>query len=655
MKTTVRCKDNVSRIDYAKYYDKVLAGWIGKSLGGVIGAPFENHKQFSNISIDSLWPATVGANDDLDIQVVWLEALQEQGLFLTSDDLARFWQDRCAYNFCEYGYFLYNIQRGIAPPLSGRWNNSFFWESEGCPIRSEIWGMVCPGNPTLAAEYARLDGQLDHGGVSVEIEQFLAAALTEAFFTDDLKKVLATGLSVISPDSEVAKAVDVVREICNKYPEPFDAWRLLIRRYGNRDASKAITNHVIVLMALFLGNGDFKKTMQICVNSGWDADCTAATAGALLGVMGGMRALPADWIAKLGKNLICGIEVKHKNAPLTDFASETCLIGVEMSEIRNHSIEILDAPEVTVRRPPDPKVVLDINYPEDPVLWNSKETNIHLTVHNPLAEPIDARVSVESPIGVRCSLSLSHVKVPAGTCQQIELKACREKSASWLPDKNLFHAHLLSSKSNQEIAARTFGLGGAHQWLVYGPYWDMWNKDKNEICPYQNDKIICNPGCVGEWSDFYNQYVRPDHPYLDEQKLLCEDIPTELPWAIEKGEDVITERDIGGFNGQACYYFVRKFRSTKFTGQSRVFIGRTGPYRAWLDGKMIGQSQDIRGWAAHEDENLHCQLTGQPQRLVFKFIRLTDVFSFSINFISPWTPEQKRGISYILDGLEDLS
>ena len=45
----------------------------------------------------------------------------------STDDLAEFWQDRCWYNFAEYGVFLNNVQRGIRPPLSGTWNNRFFF------------------------------------------------------------------------------------------------------------------------------------------------------------------------------------------------------------------------------------------------------------------------------------------------------------------------------------------------------------------------------------------------------------------------------------------------------------------------------------------------------------------------------------------------
>jgi len=121
-----RNRDPRFRLSYRDYYDKVLAGWMGKSMGGVIGAPFENHKQYNRKTQEEIWPDALAANDDLDIQVVWLEAMQERGLYLSARDLVECWQDRCYHNYCEYGVFLNNVQRGIAPPLSGTWNNNFF-------------------------------------------------------------------------------------------------------------------------------------------------------------------------------------------------------------------------------------------------------------------------------------------------------------------------------------------------------------------------------------------------------------------------------------------------------------------------------------------------------------------------------------------------
>ncbi|MBI3987230.1 MAG: ADP-ribosylglycohydrolase family protein [Lentisphaerae bacterium] len=637
---------------YANYRDKVLAAWLGKSMGGVTGAALENQKQFHRLPADRLWPDVLPANDDLDIQLVWLEALQERGLYLTSRDLAEFWQDRCAYNFCEYGIFLHNIQRGIPPPLSGTWNNSFFRESEGCPIRAEIWGLIAPGNPELAAQLAKTDGRLDHGGAAVEIEQFLSAAIAQALMLDNLDHALAAGMAILPVGSPVASAIPEVRRICRQYPDPFQAWRMVIRKYGDRDASKAITNHAIVLMSLFLGRMDFKTTIELCLSSGWDTDCTAATAGALLGALKGTRGLPADWLEKLGPTLQCGIAVKHRKATFAQLANDTCHIGVEMAAARNPAVTFADAPTIAVRPPPPPGIVLGIAYPRGPTLRNSEPTQVMLTVENTAGVSTESVLRLTLPAHLQSDMTEAPLALSDKSRLQVNLLVRRKQPGAWLPDKNLFEVRWL--ERDEEKQRRVFGLGGARQWLVYGPYWDMWDKDRFPVCPYHNPEKICHPGSAGLSGDSYNQYVSLDRAYLDEQRLLREDFAGELPFSLELGEDRITETDLGGFKGQACYYFVRTFRSTGLTGEVSLLIGRTGPYRAWLDAQEIGCQRDMRAWAQQYDETLTVRLTGEAQRLVIKCIRLTDAMTFSALFAGAGDPEGRRGISTFLDCLEDL-
>jgi len=638
-------------LPYAQYRDKVLAGWLGKSLGGIVGAVLENQKQWHHETLDTLWPEKLVPNDDLDIQLVWLEAMQERGLFLTSRDLAEFWQDRCWYNFCEYGQFLHNVQRGIAPPLSGTWNNRFFAESEGCPIRSEIWGFVAPGHPVLAAELARQDGQLDHGGVSVEIEMFNAAAAAAAFVAPDLEAVVTAGLAVVPADSRLHAVTRHVRAICERFPKPEHAWRLIIRHYGDRDASKAVTNFAIVLLGLFLGNGDFKRTMLICVNSGWDTDCTAATAGALLGVLGGTAALPSDWVEQMGKRVVSGIKVRHQNARLTDLAEETCRLGVEMAAARPPAaVRLVGAPHVPVRPRPEPRIEIDVLYPEKPVLWKASATPVQIIVKNPFGTDCAGELLVTPPPGVTLETACHSLIVPACGRQEVVLSARRERLGDWLPDKNLFEA--VWRQDGQERARRVFGLGGARQWLVYGPYWDMWDRRRYPECPYNNvdgKRTLWTVGCA---SDSYNQYAYLDHPYLDESRLIREELPEEMPMVLEAGEDTLETPQFGGFNGQACYYLTRTVRHHGEPTDSTLMVGRSGPCRIWWDGEEVFAADSMWQWTSQEAA-CRVRLTGAPQRLVVKLIRLTDVFTFHLAFAGAGDPTQQRGVSMLFDTLAD--
>lgn len=634
-------------LDYGEYRDRIRACWLGKSIGGAIGARMENQKTRLALDREKLWPETVVPNDDMDIQLVWLEALQERGPWLGSDDLVEFWQDRCWYNFAEYGVFLNNVQRGIRPPLSGTWNNRFFFESEGCPIRSEIWGLVCPGNPELAAEYARRDAQLDHGGASVLCEMFLSAAAAAAFFDPNPDRAIDAGLAVLPGGSAVHRMVEQVRTICAAHPRFEDAWRLVVRRFGDRDASKAIMNQAIVVMALTLGRGDFAETIRLAVNSGWDTDCTAATAGALLGILKGSAALPRDWEAKLGATLTCGIAVKHRNASFEQLAEDTARAGVEIARTRNAAVAIAGAPEVPLRTPPAPDIRLDAAYPEGPVLRAARPTPVRLRFHNDSPRPRTGSWSLEPAAHVVCSTVDGTLDLAPGETREVEVLVSARPGVLW--DKNPL---ALQWRDHDGTAGRLFrfGLGGARLWRIYGPYWDMWDTTKHPVCPYHHDDFLSMP----HGGDSWNQYARLDRRYLDEDRLLREDLPEELPETLEAGEDYLDGADLAGFRGQACFYLVREIVAAR-PCKVNFHLTSSAPLAAWFDGREIARRErgpevsPQDGWIEAVD------VDSTPRRLVVKLARQGDALSFCLTAMAGQAdPDRIRGISVFADLLGDL-
>ena len=635
---------------YRVYQDRVLGAWLGKSIGGALGAEVENHKHYGTLRRDELWPRELPPNDDLDIQLVWLELMQERGMYFTQRDLVAYWQERCWYNFCEYGFFLYNVQRGIAPPWSGSWNNEFFRESEGCPIRSDIWGLVAPGNPALAAELARQDGQLDHAGLAVEAEQFYAAMTARAVPGATREELLTAGFSVLPAGSRIPEVVHHVRDISTTVPGLEAAWRAVLRRYGDRDSTKAVTNLALMMLAWERAGDDFSEAMRLCVNFGWDTDCTAATLGGLLGAWRGTAVIPRDWRGRLGESINCALRIDHRYARLDELAEETARLGVEMSRSRNPEVVFSGAPDVVVRPQPEPEPELSIHYDTEPVLYAGRATTVSLQCRNPWPHPLRGRLTLQPAPETRISPEELELTLPPGVTT-LPLTIQLRPGARLLPDRNLFRAVLtLPGREDTELV---FGLGGARQWLLYGPYWDMWDRSRYAECPYRGpgrNTMPCKAGCP---ADGCNHYVELNRPYLDEAALVEGRALTESPWHLESGRDLLAGADFGGWFGPAVYYLVRTICGRP--GEKlRINFGRAGQLRAWLDGRLLVDSPEIHTWSLMDRDTVPVTLNGKPQRLVVKLAGFGDRPELSVNFLRDESGVGRPGISYLADDLVEV-
>ena len=313
------------KLNRAEYRDKVLGCWLGKNIGGTAGAPFEWMRQVNNITF---YPqknlcGEAMPNDDLDIQLLWLCAMEEKGIAVTSHRLAEYWVTYVTPHWAEYGAGKTNMRQGLPPPLCGTFNNDFK-NSCGSYIRSEIWGCLCPGAPWKAAQYAYEDAILDHGnGEGLFAEIFMSALESAAFVLDDLRACVNVGLSFIPEDCGVAKAVKTTLECFDKKMPWLEMRDVVLTHHRGRllnwapvseaDRKKGFdtgklgydvpSNIAFTLGGLLWGGDDFGQVQCICVNLGEDTDCTAATAGSVWGILHGAKAIPQKWIDPIGRGI----------------------------------------------------------------------------------------------------------------------------------------------------------------------------------------------------------------------------------------------------------------------------------------------------------------------------------------------------------------
>lgn len=311
------------RLNKNDYRDSVLGCWLGKNVGGTLGEPFEWKRQVNDVSFytkdlkgDPL------PNDDLDIQLVWLVAMEERGIDVTSPRLAEYW---CLYvtpHWAEYGNGKINMRAGLLPPVSGTLNNAHK-NSCGSYIRSEIWACIAPGLPALAAAYAYKDAVLDHGnGEGVYAEVFMAALESAAFVIKDLRAVIDVGLSYIPEHCGVAQAVKTTLACFDAGKTWLETRDEVLRHHRGgttwfyispEDVAKGFKDGVVgydvpsnigmTLIGLLYGGEDFGKVQCTAVNCGEDTDCTAATAGSVWGILHGAKKIPQKWIDPIGRKI----------------------------------------------------------------------------------------------------------------------------------------------------------------------------------------------------------------------------------------------------------------------------------------------------------------------------------------------------------------
>lgn len=295
---------NKIQISEKEYRDKVYACWLGKNIGGTLGAPYETKKSVNYLDYYDPIPDKPAPNDDLDLQLIWLKMLEEVGIDPSLQDFAEYWKRYAlAYPWNEYGFLRRNLKRGLMPPITGCFEN-YFLDEMGSPIRSEIWACIAPGDPQLAASMAWKDSVIDHaGGEGMYGEMFWAAVESAAFVIKNPKTLIQIGLSMIPLHSMISR---VVRESLWCFENGVswtEARERIVSFYGHPQPCHAPQNHGFTILGWLYGK-DFGNKLCKAVNCGYDTDCTGATLGALLGILNGTEGIPQKWSSPIGEVIV---------------------------------------------------------------------------------------------------------------------------------------------------------------------------------------------------------------------------------------------------------------------------------------------------------------------------------------------------------------
>ncbi|MFO7322465.1 MAG: ADP-ribosylglycohydrolase family protein [Chloroflexota bacterium] len=190
-----------------------------------------------------------------------------------------------------------NLERGLEPPQTGLDNVQN--DDDGAAMRIAPVGILCAGNPALAAEIAGIEAQISHARDGVWAAQAVAASVAVALDGASVDDVVATGLNYIPQDSWLGRAMKRALDICREHGAIEDAWHHLhvdLWTPVHSMAAEAVPQAYAIYL---LTGGDFRKGMFWACNFGRDADTISALVGALSGAMHGTGVIPPDWIEKV--------------------------------------------------------------------------------------------------------------------------------------------------------------------------------------------------------------------------------------------------------------------------------------------------------------------------------------------------------------------
>lgn len=634
--------ENKIKMTWDTFLDKVYGCWIGKCVSGTIGAPYEGYKGLMSIKYDPILIKDMLPNDDLDLQILWLEVLEKKGTAFTTEDLADIFAEKCPYSPGEYAIFKKNYALGIMPPLSGKYNNNYYLQGMGCPIRSEIWACIAPGDPQLAADCSEKDGIMDHWGESVFAERHMAAMEAMAFtWEGDMKTLVLDSLAYIPDDCRYQKLVRDTVKWCDEYKDWRTVYGMIMRCYGHSDCTNMFQNMGITIMSLLLGNNDMLDTTMMALNCGFDTDCTCATVGSVIGILAGGKAL-MDQYKFEEQSYKLSVNTTRRSDKVYDLAEDTAKAALLFTEL-NQNLVITDVPEEMYITPSDVTVKTinaQVIYENDYPVISLDETKKVIIKISAFDAPVSGKLIVTAPDGFTVDPAICEFDATNEEKEYI-FTVHLDKNVDVLWEKNIFNVAVVVS--DQEVQKLRFGLAGAQLWTVYGPFWE----NVTEVAaPGAGESYYAGLGGAktaeesltklrqfhinmkAKWEqDYMEDILLGDKTLDDEQKR----DPAYVGFPVSIYEDKFSLEDIFAFNAPCVTYMVRDVYAPEDMTLC-IQVGHSDKIRIWINGQLFTESETTENWTPENIHKLDVPLKKGANHFVVKLARTNGKSDTSIIF-----------------------
>ena len=155
------------------------------------------------------------------------------------------------------------------------------------------------------------DAYLSHRRQGIYGEMFFSAAISAAFAVKDPIEAIQIGLTEIPKECALAHNVRWALKVAPKIKNYRQAREAVDKRFQGMSGVHTINNACLTIWGLTIGGTDFTKVISETVAMGLDNDCTAATAGSMVGAVVGQKGIPKHWTRKFN-NTVYSYLIKRK-------------------------------------------------------------------------------------------------------------------------------------------------------------------------------------------------------------------------------------------------------------------------------------------------------------------------------------------------------
>jgi len=301
------------KISVQELRDKIAAEWIGQMIGNMYGLPHENKYVATpgpenwpygySKSLDKLQKHKGAfSDDDTDVEYMYQLQMDKYGPEPSYGQLREAWMyhirdrvwlaNRAALGLMHFGY---------TPPFTGSKELNPHWYQIDPQLINEIWAVTAPGMVSYAASKSDWAARITSDEWGAEPTVFYGAMYSAAFFEKDINKLIDIGIKALPANGRFAATAKEMIALHIKYPTDWKAARQeMAQKYYidepimTKTIWNANLNGACAILAMLYGEGNFQRTLDLSCAMGFDADNQAATVAGLLGVINGMKGLPAN-------------------------------------------------------------------------------------------------------------------------------------------------------------------------------------------------------------------------------------------------------------------------------------------------------------------------------------------------------------------------